>query len=385
MNFPTSTRTRRNGEKRKNMKRHNLKGQFGSLWTVACLTGIAFAAPRLQAAPQRAFEPVHDLPNPYLTIENYFKLPDSRPWGASSAIDMDPDGQSIWVTDRCSSNSCAGSNLDPVLKFDASGRLARSFGAGLFNFPHGMHVDREGNVWVADMQGPDGKDPAREGKGHQVIKFSPEGKVLLKLGKAGVAGNGPDTLTEPNDIVTGPNGDIFVAEGHSGHLRTAGPDTPARITKFTRNGKFLKSWGRVGSAPGEFRTPHGLAFDARGRLFVADRGNNCIQIFDQEGRFLEEWKQFGRPSGIFIDGNDLLYCADSESGTDSEPNVKRNPGWQRGIRIGSAKDGKVMYFIPDPETNPGGTSAAEGVTADAGGNVYGAEVLPRGIKKYQKR
>jgi len=367
------------------MTRHRLNGQLEFVLIIACLTSIAFAAPRLQASPRSISEPINDLPNPYRTIENHFKLPAGRPCGAASAIDMDPDGRSIWVADRCSSNSCAGSNLDPVLKFDASGRLMRSFGAGLFNFPHGMYVDRDGNVWVTDMQGPDGKDPAREGKGHQVIKFSPEGKVLLKLGKAGVAGNGPDTLTEPNDVVTGPNGDIFVAEGHSGHLPNAGPNTAARITKFTRDGKFIKSWGKVGAAPGEFKTPHGLAMDSRGRLFVADRGNNRIQIFDQEGTFLEEWKQFGRPSGLFIDGSDMLYSADSESGTDSEPGVKRNPGWQRGIRIGSAMDGKVMYFILDPETNPGGTSAAEGVTADAEGNVYGAEVQPRGIKKYQKR
>jgi sugar lactone lactonase YvrE len=307
-------------------------------------------------------------------------MPEGRTWGSTSAVDIDIDGRSIWVGERCGANSCAAAKLDPILKFDESGKLVRSFGAGMFLFPHGIHVDREGNVWVTDAQGPDGKDPNRNGKGHQVVKFSPEGKVLLTLGKPGVAGDGTGPLlNEPNDVVTAPNGDIFVADGHSGQGAKAPPNTVARIAKFSRDGKFIKTWGNLGSAPGEFRTPHGLAFDSRGRLFVADRGNVRIQIFDQDGTFLEEWKQFSRLSGIFIDKNDMVYGADSES---SEGN---HPGWKRGLRVGSAKDGKVMFFIPDPEMKPTGTSAAEGVAADAAGNIYGAEVGPRALKKYVKR
>ena len=201
----------------------------------------------------------------------------------------------------------------------------------------------------------------------------------MTLGKAGVAGNPPEALTEPNDVVTAPNGDIYVAEGHSGQNNNAPPDTVARISKFTKDGKFIKSWGKLGSGPGEFRTPHSLAFDSRGRLFVADRGNVRIQIFDQEGKFLDDWKQFSRPSGIYIDKNDMLYSVDSES------SAANHPGWKRGMRIGSAKDGTVTYFIPDPDTNATGTSAAEGVVSDARGNVYGAEVGPKAVKKYVKK
>lgn len=328
---------------------------------------------------QSGTQPVNDLPNPYQTVENYFKLPEGRTWGSTSAVDIDRDGKSIWVAERCGANSCAGSDLPPILKFDESGKLVRSFGGGMFLFPHGIHVDRDGNVWITDAQGPDGKDPRRNGKGHQVVKFSPDGKVLMTLGKAGVAGNGPDTFNEPNDVITAPNGDVFVADGHAGQNANAKPDTNARIVKFTKDGKYLKEWGKLGSAPGEFRTPHGLAFDSKGRLFVADRGNVRIQIFDQDGKFLEEWKQFSRLSGIFIDRNDMLYGADSESSATS------NPGWRRGMRVGSAKDGKVLYFIPDPEQKPTGTSAAEGVAADAAGNIYGAEVGPRAVKKYVKK
>ena len=202
----------------------------------------------------------------------------------------------------------------------------------------------------------------------------------MTLGKAGVAGNPPDALTEPNDVVTAPNGDIYVAEGHSGQNNNAPPDTVARISKFTKDGTFIKSFGKLGSAPGEFRTPHALAFDSLGRLFVGDRGNVRLQIFDQDGKFLDQWLQFSRLSGIYIDKNDMLYGVDSESSETSHPG-----GWKRGMRIGSAKDGKVLYFIPDPEKNATGTSAAEGVAVDAQGNIYGAEVGPKAVKKYVKK
>src|SRR5262245_54852534 len=266
--------------------------------------------------------------------------------------------------------NCDGSKLAPILKFDSSGKLVRSFGEELLVFPHGLHVDREGNVWVTDGVN-------RGNKGQQVLKFSPDGKVLLRLGKAGVAGGGPDEFNAPSAVVTAPNGDIFVADGHGGN-------TNARIVKFAQDGKLIKAWGRKGSGPGELDTPHAIAMDSQGRLFVGDRNNNRIQIFDQNGKFLDEWKQFSRPSGVFIDKNDTIYVTDSES------NTRRHPNWKRGIRIGSARDGKVTAFIPDPEPNPdsgpgAGTSAAEGVAADSQGNVYGAEVGPRALKKYVRK
>jgi len=337
-------------------------------------------------------EPTNDLPNPYQTIAPWGKLPAGRTWGALNGVAIDNDGESVWVVNRCGANpdippgaspflydSCAGSTVPPVLKFDAAGNLLKTFGAGMFIFPHKIYVDYEGNVWVADGRGVNERErknnPAESGKGHTVVKFSPDGKVLLTLGQAGVAGNPPNALTEPNSVVVAPNGDIFIAEGHAGQAVNAPPDTVSRISKFTKDGKFIKSFGKLGSGPAEFRLPHDLALDEQGRLFVADRGNMRIQILDQDGAFIAEWKQFSRPSGIYLRGG-MIYVADSESN-----GVAPHPGWKRGIRIGSIKDGKVLYRIPDP-LEMKGTSAAEGVAVDAKGNVYGGEVGPRQLVKH---
>jgi sugar lactone lactonase YvrE len=288
----------------------------------------------------------------------------NRTWGSTSAIDVDDSGN-VWVFERCGDNSCAGSSLEPVLKFDASGRFVQSFGAGLFVFPHAIHVDREGNVFAADA---DGKD----GKGHTVIKLSPNGKVLMTLGRPGVAGETNDTFNRPSAVVTAPNGDIYVADGHGG-------DSNARIVKFSKDGKFIKTWGRKGAGPGEFGQLHAIAIDSSGRVFVGDRSNNRIQIFDQEGRFLAEWKQFGRPSAIYIDANDTLYVADHQS------TAKVNPGVRRGIRIGNAKDGVVRKMIPGSGPEPDKENIPEGIAVDARGNIYGAEVALKSVTRYVRQ
>ncbi len=324
----------------------------------------------LGASPLRA---QHYDNNPYVVADPAFgQLPDGRKYGATSAVYPAPDGRSIWVAERCGQNSCTDrQDMTTVFRFDLDGKLLTQWGAHRFAWPHGIHVDAKGNVWIADATGF-GQTP--KGLGHAVYEFSPTGELLMTLGKPGVAGAGHDTFNQPSDVLVAPDGSIFVADGH-------GAEGNNRIVKFAADGTFLMEWGQTGGEDGEFRDPHALAMDAQGRLFVGDRANSRIQIFDQEGKHLATWTQFGRPSGLFIDKDDVLYATDSES------NTARHPGWRRGIYIGSAKDGWVTAFIPDTEPDPdhSATSGAEGVAVDATGAIYGAEVGPQTVRKYVKK
>lgn len=308
-------------------------------------------------------------PNPYRTVEGVWApLPDGREWGSTSLVEVSPDGETIWAVDRCGENTCVGhDDLDVVFQFDKDGNMLKRWGAGMFVWPHGIDVDDDGNVWIADARG--------EGdRGHQVIKFSSDGDVLMRLGTAGVAGRTQSTFDQPNDVLVAPNGDIFVGDGHPGNGNN-------RIVKFSSDGTYLMEWGETGSAPGQFRTPHALAMDSQGLLYVGDRSNRRIQVFEQDGTFVRDFYNFGRASGVAIDGDDNIYVADSES------NYRRNGGYKRGIRVANISDLRIFAFIPDPEPNQdnSGTSAAEGVAVDNEGNVYGAEVGPRALRKHVKR
>jgi len=317
---------------------------------------------------QRADAPRNDLPQLYRTTRDWGELPRGVKWAAVTAIEPAPDG-TLYVIHRCFANSCAGRSEAPILKYDAAGKLLKSWGEGMFIFPHGGTVDRDGNLWLTDARG-------ENGKGHQVFKFSPEGKVLMTLGRAGVSGSGPELFDQPTDVLVAPNGDIFVTDSHRNGKNN-------RVVRFTRDGTFVKEWGRKGSGRGELSEPHTIAMDSRGRLFVGDRENNRIQIFDQDGGYIAEWRQFGRPSGIAIAKDDTIYVADSESGPDT--GARELPGIRKGIRIGSAKDGTVTAFIEDMEPTTPDHSGAEGVGVDAQGNVYGGvlrrQMLERHVKK----
>ena len=318
------------------------------------------------------------LPNPYRQVDGWASLPGGRTMGAVGGVTMDPDGEHLWAVIRCDAtapnrfgNECLDSDLDPVLKFDMEGNVVESFGGGLFIWPHGIDVDSEGNVWVTDAvseaRTPDGT------RGHQVIKFSSTGRLLMTLGTPGKPGVGNNSFNAPADVVVSDNGDIFVADGH-------GNNTNNRIVKFSKDGTFIKSWGKTGYAPGEFRTLHAIAMDAEERIYVGDRSNNRIQIFDQEGEFLAQWTQFGRPSGIFFDDHGRIFVADSES------DDVQNPGWEMGIRIGEVATGWVTEFILYPWGDPREVAGngAEFVAVDRDGNIYGGEPRPRRIQKYIK-
>lgn len=321
------------------------------------------------------------LPNPApIVTRNWGQLPSGRMWGSSAGIEIDPMDGHIWAYERCGAGSfgpgaavtCDSNPVDPIFKFDRrTGAVLANFGRGVMQTPHGLHVDAQGNVWVADFAGN-----AARTKGHQVHKFSPKGEKLMSLGTAGTPGNRPGQFNQPNDVVVGPDGSIYVADGHDGQGMTTNAamaeglarGATARISKFAPDGTYLKEWGKIGVRHGEFRTPHALAFDSKGRLWVADRGNHRIEIFDQDGRYLESRYMYGRISGLFIKG-DRVYAIDSES----SPTIHAN--WRNGVRVGPLDEDRVIAFIPpfEREDRVYQGAAGEGVAVDADGNVFAAE------------
>jgi sugar lactone lactonase YvrE len=323
------------------------------------------------------------LPNPApKVIPNWGELPAGRKWGTTAGIDIDPKDGHVWAYERCGAGSLGGAagggvscdtnDVDPVFKFDRNtGKVLANFGKAVMVTPHGIHVDQQGNVWIADFAGN------KEGtKGHQVHKFSPKGEKLLSLGIAGKPGNADGQFNQPNDVVVGPDGSIYVSDGHDGQGMTTNAaiaegikrGATARISKFSPDGKFIKSWGTLGVRHGEFRTPHALVFDAKGRLWVADRGNHRLEIFDADGKYLESRYAYGRISGIFIKDN-TVYAIDSESGPLNHPN------WRNGVRIGPLDEDRITAFVPpfEREDRVYQGTAGEGVAVDADGNVYAAE------------
>jgi DNA-binding beta-propeller fold protein YncE len=356
-----------------------------ALLACAVVAGVSATAALAQQYPKPT-----ELPNPYRLVEGWPTLPkEMGHWGEVIRVHVARDGN-IWVFHRCFNTvppghaTCInrGTANPPILEFDPSGKLLKSFGAGLFAYPHGFTIDGDGNLWASDVNdeatvlGMSAKNADSVPMGEEVLKLSADGKVLMVLGKEGVAGNGNDTFDRPTGIAVAPNGDIFVSDGHLPNKFGTG-----RIVKFAKDGRFIKSWGRKGSAPGEFNEPHDIFIGGSlERLYVADRRNNRIQVFDQDGNFIAAWHQFGQPSSVFVGKDDTIYVGASFR----DPAAKK--GELRGIVIGNAKDGTLTAFIPDPadlDKVESGTSAS-GIAADDAGNIYAADVGAHNLRKYVK-
>jgi DNA-binding beta-propeller fold protein YncE len=284
----------------------------------------------------------------YELAEGWAQLPAGVDrFGMTLGLELDAE-QNLWVFQRCFSTDCVDGpeeSLPAVLKYDRTGRLLDSWGEGMFVWPHGFHLDPQGNLWTSDARGAGGK-------GHTVMKHAPDGRVLMTLGRPGVAGAGEDVFDGPADVLVAPDGSIFVADGH-------GND---RVVKFSKDGEFLMEWGEEGTLLGQFNEPHALAMDSRGRLFVADRMNQRIQVFDQSGRFLAVWPAI-QASGLHVAAGDIVYVADYQL--------------REGIVIARASDFEEIGFVDG--------TLAEGVTVDPAGNVYAGESIPRNVKKFERR
>jgi sugar lactone lactonase YvrE len=329
------------------------------------------------------------LVNPYAVNTGWYTMPEGRFLGGASAIAIDKDGTSVWIAERCGGwDLCAGSHVNPVIRFNAAGRITAQLGADMISYPHGLDIDKDGNVWVTDLQS-NTDNAARAGRGNfpnpapgsvktpagaQVLKFSPQGKLLLRIGTPGVYGKDQTHLSQPSDVVVSPvTGEVFVSDVH---------DTqPAnnRIVVFDRNGKYLREWPCEAGTRG-LDCSHGISMDSHGNIFSANRAMGRVDVFDPNGRLLHAWPQFGRATGVYVDGKDNLYVSDSGSGAGS--------GFLRGIHVGSAETGIVTAFVPDPWGQPSadnamrGTSSPEGVTADRNGVIYASGVTPAGIARY---
>ena len=343
-------------------------------------------------AQQTRYPKPTELPNPYHLVENWPVIPRSMNgghWGEVIRVHVHGDGN-IWVFHRCFNTvppghaTCIGrgDSTPPILEFTPSGKLLRSFGVGLFAYPHGFTIDSDGNLWTSDVNdestvlGMSAKNAAGVVRGQEVLKLSPAGKVLMTIGKEGVSGNGPDTFDRPTGVAVAPNGDVFVTDGHEPNKHNS-----SRVVKFSKDGRFLKTWGHKGPAPGDFSEPHDIFIGgSQGRLYVADRGNKRIQVFDLDGNFIAAWPQFGRPSSVFVGKDDTIYVGASF------PDPAAKKGELRGIVVGNAKDGSLKAFIPDP-ADPDkldvGTTAS-GIAADDSGSIYAADVAAHNLRKYVK-
>jgi DNA-binding beta-propeller fold protein YncE len=359
-----------------------------SLVVIALLSGLMISS----AAQARSYPKPADLPNPYRLVAGWPTIPASMNgghWGEVIRVHVAHDGN-VWVFHRCFNTvppghaTCInrGPANPPILEFDPSGKLINSFGAGLFAYPHGFTLDPDGNLWVSDVNdeanvlGLSAKNFAGVIMGQEVLKLSSSGQILMTLGKEGVSGSGPDTFDRPTGIAVAPNGDIFVTDGHLPNQHNNG-----RVLKFSKDGKFIKSWGKRGSAPGDFDEPHDIFLGgSQQRIYVADRRNQRIQVFDQDGKFIAAWKQFGEPSSVFVGRDDTIYVGAAF------PDPKAPKGQLRGIVVGSAKDGSLKAFIPDP-ADPNkldvGTTAS-GIAADEEGSIYAADVAAHNLRKYMK-
>jgi DNA-binding beta-propeller fold protein YncE len=288
-----------------------------------------------QNAPALEFVPV---PDP-------LKLPADTKLGASASVAFNSKGHLI-VLYR---------GLQPLAEFDANGTFIRSFGEDLFTRTHGLRIDADDNIWVTDVTS------------HIVVKLSPQGQVLLTLGVKGQAGDWNEAtqsrfLNEPTDVAIGPNGDIFVAQGHT----PAGGDP--RVLKFDKTGRFLKTWGGKGTEPGKFVLAHGVALDAKGLVWVADRENQRIQVFDTDGAFVREMKYAGLPCGIHI-GQDAVYMVNGFAGQILKLSL----------------DGQVLAATGKAGKGLGEFGEAHYVTVSPKGELYVADTVNGAVQKFVKK
>lgn len=270
----------------------------------------------------------------YKVAPDWPQLPAGWNFGETSGVALDSRGH-VYVFNR---------GPHPLMEFESNGKFVRSWGEGMFTRTHGLRVDREGNIWAVDVDA------------HVVLKMNPQGRVLMVLGRKGQAGADQTHFNRPTDVAVTPSGEFYVADGY----------VNSRVAKFSREGNFLREWGKKGSAAGEFNLPHTLVLDARGRVYVGDRENRRVQIFDPDGKFLAQWTHAGSPWGLDITQDQRIWLAD---------------GYNNRVLLLNL-EGQVLGGLGGPGKMPGQFAFAHAVAAGNNGELYVAEILNWRVQKF---
>ena len=306
-------------------------------FTILLMSALMSSLTSSLAVAQSSAQPPLD----YVAVADSFTLPAGMTLGSTSGVAINSKGH-IFILHR---------GPDPLMEFDPAGKFVRAFGDGFFDRPHGLRIDAQDNIWATDVAT------------HVVYKFSPEGRILLVLGVRGNAGEMHQyghlrLFNEPNDVAFGPAGEVFVVQGH-------GRGEP-KVVKFDKDGNFIKAWGKKGAGPGEFDIAHSIAIDAKGLLYVADRNNQRIQVFDADGTYLRESKHPGTPCGLFISPDQHIWMAHGHAGQVIKLDLN---GKVLGV---TGKQGKAL----------GQFGEAHYIALSAKGDIYVADTLNWRVQKF---
>jgi DNA-binding beta-propeller fold protein YncE len=281
--------------------------------------------------------------------------PPSASWAAVPGVAVDED-DGVWVFTRAN---------PPVRRYDSRGKYLGGWGDEHIRTAHHLRIDPDGNIWLTDIEL------------HVVLKFTKEGKLLQTLGTSGKPGNDSKHFNKPTDVAVSPTGDIFVSDGYGNQ----------RVVHFDREGKFIKAWGSLGTGPGQFAVPHSIALDSVGRIYVGDRENARVQVFNQEGRFLSQWKHLVIPWGLWITKSDEVWVCGSTpmpTGKDGKINVAP-PRDQVFMKFNTAGTLLQLWTIPkgaDGKEQPGELNWLHALALDSAGNIYTGEINGKRSQKF---